>query len=75
MLKKPYIEDKDSDGRPDDVVADEAWMAYKMRNNSFIVDLFQGQYKSKLVCPVCSKVRHSAEDSCHSDYTNGLDDT
>lgn len=38
------------------VVAEEAWQRHKMRNDSFIVDLFQGQYKSKLVCPVCSKV-------------------
>lgn len=40
------------------VVAEEAWQRHKMRNDSFIVDLFQGQYKSKLVCPVCSKVIH-----------------
>lgn len=38
------------------VVADEAWQRHKMRNDSFIVDLFQGQFKSKLVCPMCSKV-------------------
>lgn len=38
------------------VVADEAWDVYKKRNDSFVVDLFQGQYKSKLVCPVCNKV-------------------
>lgn len=49
--------------RPDDivclsvqVVAEEAWQRHKMRNDSFIVDLFQGQFKSKLVCPTCSKV-------------------
>ncbi|KAJ7317131.1 hypothetical protein JRQ81_003293 [Phrynocephalus forsythii] len=53
---KPYTETVDSDGRPDEVVAEEAWHRHKMRNDSFIVDLFQGQYKSKLVCPVCSKV-------------------
>lgn len=41
------------------VVAEEAWQRHKMRNDSFIVDLFQGQYKSKLVCPVCAKVRCS----------------
>lgn len=29
-----------------------------MRNDSFIVDLFQGQYKSKLVCPMCAKVNN-----------------
>ena len=38
------------------VVADEAWDVYKQRNDSFVVDLLQGQYKSKLVCPVCNKV-------------------
>ncbi|XP_053234419.1 ubiquitin carboxyl-terminal hydrolase 19 isoform X2 [Podarcis raffonei] len=53
---KPYTETVDSDGRPDEIVAEEAWKRHKMRNDSFIVDLFQGQYKSKLVCPVCSKV-------------------
>ena len=31
---------------------------HKKRNDSFVVDLFQGQYKSKLVCPVCGKVRY-----------------
>ncbi|XP_076074330.1 ubiquitin carboxyl-terminal hydrolase 19-like [Mytilus galloprovincialis] len=56
VRKKPYTGTVDSDGRPDHVVADEAWEVYKKRNNSFIVDLFQGQYKSKLVCPVCGKV-------------------
>lgn len=35
-----------------------------MRNDSFIVDLFQGQYKSKLVCPVCAKVRCALDTPC-----------
>ncbi|CAK6435914.1 unnamed protein product [Pipistrellus nathusii] len=56
IQNKPYTETVDSDGRPDEVVAEEAWQRHKMRNDSFIVDLFQGQYKSKLVCPVCAKV-------------------
>uniref|UniRef100_A0A672UYV6 Ubiquitin carboxyl-terminal hydrolase 19 n=1 Tax=Strigops habroptila TaxID=2489341 RepID=A0A672UYV6_STRHB len=56
IQNKPYTETVDSDGRPDEVVAEEAWQRHKMRNDSFVVDLFQGQYKSKLVCPVCSKV-------------------
>uniref|UniRef100_A0A4X2LSL0 ubiquitinyl hydrolase 1 n=1 Tax=Vombatus ursinus TaxID=29139 RepID=A0A4X2LSL0_VOMUR len=56
IQNKPYTETVDSDGRPDEVVAQEAWQRHKMRNDSFIVDLFHGQYKSKLVCPVCSKV-------------------
>ncbi|XP_064154238.1 ubiquitin carboxyl-terminal hydrolase 19 isoform X2 [Anguilla rostrata] len=56
IQNKPYTETVDSDGRQDEVVAEEAWQRHKMRNDSFIVDLFQGQYKSKLVCPICSKV-------------------
>uniref|UniRef100_A0A8B9LIX4 ubiquitinyl hydrolase 1 n=1 Tax=Astyanax mexicanus TaxID=7994 RepID=A0A8B9LIX4_ASTMX len=56
IQNKPYTETVDSDGRQDEVVAEEAWQRHKMRNDSFIVDLFQGQYKSKLVCPMCSKV-------------------
>nr|XP_027789440.1 ubiquitin carboxyl-terminal hydrolase 19 isoform X10 [Marmota flaviventris] len=56
IQNKPYTETVDSDGRPGEVVAEEAWQRHKMRNDSFIVDLFQGQYKSKLVCPVCAKV-------------------
>ncbi|XP_024531592.1 putative ubiquitin carboxyl-terminal hydrolase 11 isoform X1 [Selaginella moellendorffii] len=56
VKSKPYIEVKDIDGRPDGEVADEYWAIHKARNNSIIVDLFQGQYKSTLVCPVCAKV-------------------
>jgi ubiquitin carboxyl-terminal hydrolase 4/11/15 len=47
---------KDSEGRPDNVVAEEAWNNHLKRNDSIIVDLFQGQYKSKLVCPTCSRI-------------------
>ena len=50
---KPYVEEKDADGRPDEEVAGEAWDAYRARNDSVIVDHFQGMYKSTLVCPSC----------------------
>lgn len=53
---KPYIEVRDGDGCPDDEVADEHWRNHLARNNSVIVDLFQGQYRSTLVCPVCGKL-------------------
>lgn len=53
---KPYIESKDIDGRPDEEMARENWENHKARNDSIIVDICQGQYKSTLVCPVCSKV-------------------
>ncbi|KAH7513638.1 hypothetical protein FEM48_Zijuj11G0002100 [Ziziphus jujuba var. spinosa] len=53
---KPYIETKDSDDRPDEEVADECWRNHKARNDSLIVDVCQGQYKSTLVCPSCGKI-------------------
>nr|APO15833.1 ubiquitin-conjugating enzyme E2 [Sesuvium portulacastrum] len=53
---KPYILSRDADGRPDEEVADEYWANHKARNDSIIVDVCQGQYKSTLVCPVCAKV-------------------
>ncbi|XP_043723050.1 ubiquitin carboxyl-terminal hydrolase 9-like isoform X2 [Telopea speciosissima] len=53
---KPYLETKDANGHPDEEVANECWEYHKARNDSIIVDICQGQYKSTLVCPVCSKV-------------------
>lgn len=53
---KPYIKSRDADGRPDEEVADEYWANHIARNDSIIVDVCQGQYKSTLVCPVCNKV-------------------
>lgn len=56
VSKKPYVEVKEAAGRPDDLVADEAWEGHLMRNRSIIVDLFHGQLKSTVTCPVCQKV-------------------
>ncbi|ESQ38494.1 hypothetical protein EUTSA_v10028406mg [Eutrema salsugineum] len=56
VKQKPYIELKDSDSRPDDEVAEELWNYHKARNDSVIVNVCQGQYKSTLVCPVCGKI-------------------
>ncbi|WIA28861.1 hypothetical protein OEZ86_011387 [Tetradesmus obliquus] len=50
---KPYIEETDSEGVPDDELARRAWDNYRLRNDSHIVDHFQGLYKSTLVCPQC----------------------
>jgi hypothetical protein len=41
ITDKPYIEDKDAEGRPDAEVAAEAWTNYRRRNDSVIVDAFQ----------------------------------
>eukprot|EP01083_Nonionella_stella_P253110 871296_1 len=53
--QKPYIELKDSDGRPDIEVADEQWIAHMRRNQSQIVSFCQGQFKSTLMCPKCDR--------------------
>ena len=37
-------------------MATESWDLFKKRNDSVIVDLFQGMYRSTVVCPDCSKV-------------------
>jgi ubiquitin carboxyl-terminal hydrolase 4/11/15 len=56
IKQKPYVEIKDSDGRSDVEVANEAWSGYRKRNDSIIVDLFQGQLKSRLKCPVNARL-------------------
>jgi len=56
VKKKPYIEIKDSGGRPDEEVAAEAWQVYKKRNDSVILDLMYGLQKSTVVCPECPKI-------------------
>lgn len=59
VLKKPYVEKPDWEGGGDmDLImlATRSWEGYKKRNDSVIVDLFQGQYRSTLVCPECEKV-------------------
>jgi hypothetical protein len=39
---------------PDEQLAALAWDNHRLRNDSHIVDHFQGLYKSTLVCPTCS---------------------
>ncbi|PWA63478.1 ubiquitin specific protease domain protein [Artemisia annua] len=52
---KPYYEIKDVDGISDHEVADEHWQNHLARNDSIIVDMCQGQYRSTLICPSCKK--------------------
>lgn len=64
VLKKPYVEKPDWEGggaKELVELANKSWDGYMLRNDSVIVDLFQGQYQSTLVCPECSKVRSGHE--------------
>uniref|UniRef100_A0A670Z0C4 Ubiquitin carboxyl-terminal hydrolase n=1 Tax=Pseudonaja textilis TaxID=8673 RepID=A0A670Z0C4_PSETE len=65
VKKKEYIELKDAAGRPDEVIAEEAWRNHKRRNNSIIVDIFHGLFKSTLVCPECNKVSVTFDPFCY----------
>lgn len=50
---KPYVEQPDSKGRHDKIVAEEWWKNFLCRECSIIVALFTGQYKSLLMCQCC----------------------
>eukprot|EP01053_Blabericola_migrator_P005483 Blabericola_migrator_1__5482@NODE_27_length_20109_cov_273_259006_g24_i0_p4_GENE_NODE_27_length_20109_cov_273_259006_g24_i0NODE_27_length_20109_cov_273_259006_g24_i0_p4_ORF_typecomplete_len1096_score217_03UCH/PF00443_29/1_7e101UCH_1/PF13423_6/2_2UCH_1/PF13423_6/6_3e05UCH_1/PF13423_6/2_4e08DUF2614/PF11023_8/2_3DUF2614/PF11023_8/3_9e02_NODE_27_length_20109_cov_273_259006_g24_i0958612873 len=57
VSQKPYVIAPEGDEDVgDETVADEAWKNHKLRNESVIVDLFQGQYRSRVECPHCGKV-------------------
>lgn len=55
VKNKPYTEAIEANDRPDALVASLCWDQHLLRNKSVIVDIFQGQYKSRLRCPHCSK--------------------
>lgn len=55
--EKPELpDDKVNDPEAVSKLADEVWALHKKRNDSVVLDLFAGLYRSVLVCPVCSKV-------------------
>jgi hypothetical protein len=54
--KKPYVELSEANDVPDEIASREAWLKHLIRNESVIVDLFHGQYKSTLVCSQCQKI-------------------
>jgi hypothetical protein len=56
VKQKPYTSTVESNGRPEHVVAAEALEVYKKRNDSYISDLFTGQFRSTVCCPSCDHV-------------------
>ncbi|VDP12228.1 unnamed protein product [Soboliphyme baturini] len=53
IVTKGTTETIESDGLPDEVIAEKSWRNHLARNDSIIVDLFHGQLKSHLRCPEC----------------------
>jgi hypothetical protein len=65
VKKKPSVENVVGDGTNDAAVAGEAWDRYKMRNDSFVVDTFQGQMRSRVTCNECHKMSVSFDPSMY----------
>lgn len=56
IKKKPFVELPDFDETCSDVEGSQAyWDAHLKRDQSLIVDLFHGQYKSRITCVQCRK--------------------
>ncbi|EPX71728.1 ubiquitin carboxy terminal hydrolase Ubp12 [Schizosaccharomyces octosporus yFS286] len=59
IYQKPYTSKPDLYELDEEKIRDtakECWRLHKLRNDSIIVDLFQGMYRSTLVCPECKTV-------------------
>lgn len=57
VTSKPLVEAVEGNGTESTTeLAEAAWAGHLLRNNSVVVDLFQGQLKSTVVCPTCDKV-------------------
>lgn len=57
VTDKPYIELKDQALEENDEEASNRWWQNHLRReNSIIVDLFHGQFKSTIKCPQCKKI-------------------
>jgi len=52
---KKYKRLKNFPGKSDDALAAESLANYMRCNNSFVVDIFQAQFRSSLTCPTCER--------------------
>ena len=43
---------------PLQIASQQEWETYKSRNDSLIVDFFQGQFRNRMECMTCHKVRY-----------------
>ena len=56
IKNKPNLADPEPDGLTEQEFADKFWDNHLQRNNSIIVDLMHGQYRSEVECPDCHKL-------------------
>ena len=56
ISNKPYVELLEKQPNEDDIIASKRWWdLHKKREDSIIIDLFNGQLKSETTCQVCGK--------------------
>ena len=53
--KSYFLLEEQKDNESDFDASNRFWDLFKKRENSIIVDLFYGQFKSKIICPTCCK--------------------
>ncbi|CAD8132028.1 unnamed protein product [Paramecium pentaurelia] len=56
VLNKPIVTDIEITNESDQQASEKFWINYTLRNQSRIQELMVGQYKSTLVCPICSRI-------------------
>lgn len=61
LKKPPPIEmtpdrEHDLETLPQQLMSEREWEIYRMRNDSFVVQCFQGQFRNQLKCLTCNKV-------------------
>ncbi|KAH8995056.1 cysteine proteinase [Lactarius hatsudake] len=60
ILNKPTSEvttsrEEELEKLPQQIASEQEWKIYRMRNDSIVVDFFQGQFRNRLECLTCRK--------------------
>lgn len=60
IVKKPTHEvtatrEEELEKLPQQIASEQEWKIYRMRNDSIVVDFFQGQFRNRLECQTCGK--------------------
>lgn len=63
IIKKPALpaptpeRERELETLPTQLAGAQEWQIYRMRDDSIVVDYFQGQFRNVLRCLTCQKVR------------------
>ena len=63
MLQRPQSQvtperEAELERLPLQIASQQEWETYKSRNDSLVVDFFQGQFRNRMECMTCHKVHH-----------------